>query len=349
MDTLTLPRPDDWHLHLRDGALMQAVAPQAAATFSRAIIMPNLQPPVTTVAEAAAYRQRILAALPAGSTFEPLMTLYLTDNTPPEEIQRAAASGFVHGVKLYPAGATTHSDAGVTDLLLCYDTLAAMEEHRLPLLIHGERTDPELDIFERETAFIDDTLLPLLERHPRLKVVLEHVTTAVGAELITGDDPRLAGTLTPQHLLYSRNDLLVGGLRPHAYCMPILKREADREALLEAATSGHPRVFLGTDSAPHPRSAKEAACCAAGCYSAPIALALYAEAFEAAGALERLEAFASRNGPAFYGLPVNSERITLERVPQEVPPSYPGGEEPVIPLRAGERLSWRFRPAEQSP
>lgn len=343
MDTLTLPRPDDWHLHLRDGALMQAVAPQAAAVFSRAIIMPNLQPPVTTVEQAAAYRQRILGALPAGATFEPLMTLYLTDNTLPEEIARASASGFVHAVKLYPAGATTHSDAGVTDLLLCYDALAAMEEHGLPLLIHGERTGPELDIFERETAFIDDVLQPLLDRHPRLKVVLEHVTTAEGAELVTGDDPRLAGTFTPQHLLYNRNDLLVGGLKPHYYCMPILKREADREALLEAATSGHPRVFLGTDSAPHPQGAKESACGCAGCYTAPIALSLYAEAFEAAGALERLADFAGRNGPAFYGLPVNQETVTLERAPLEVPQSYPGGDEPVVPLRAGETLTWRLR------
>ena len=343
MDTLTLPRPDDWHLHLRDGALMQAVAPQAAAAFARAIIMPNLKPPVTTVAEAAAYRERILAALPEGTGFEPLMTLYLTDNTPPAEIERAVASDLVHAVKLYPAGATTHSDAGVTDLLLCYDTLAAMEDHGLPLLIHGERTDPGLDIFEREAAFIDDVLLPLLDRHPRLRVVLEHVSTAAGAELVTGDDPRLAGTFTPQHLLYSRNDLLVGGLSPHRYCMPVLKRESDREALLAAATSGHPRVFLGTDSAPHPRSAKESGCCAAGCYSAPIALALYAEAFEAAGALERLADFAGRNGPAFYGLPVNDEVITLERAAQAVPSGYPGGEEPVVPLRAGGTVGWRVR------
>ncbi len=346
MDELTLPRPDDWHHHLRDGPLMEAVAPRTAAVFSRAIIMPNLHPPVTTTEQAAAYRQRILAALPQGSTFEPLMTLYLTDNTPPQEIERAAATTFIHAVKLYPAGATTNSDAGVTDLLLCYDTLAAMEEQGIPLLIHGELNEPGLDIFERETAFIDDVLQPLLDRHPRLKVVLEHVTTAEGAELVTGDDPRLAGTFTPQHLLYNRNDLLAGGLRPHRYCMPILKRESDREALLEAATSGHPRVFLGTDSAPHPRGAKEAACGCAGCFTAPHALALYAEIFEDAGALEHLDAFASRNGPAFYGLPVNRETVTLERVAMTVPESYPGGEEAIIPLRAGESLRWRLAPPE---
>ena len=342
-ESITLPRPDDWHLHLRDGAMLQAVAPHAAAVFSRAIIMPNLQPPVTTAEQAAAYRQRILAALPQGTTFEPLMTLYLTDNTPPAEIERAAASGFIHAVKLYPAGATTHSDAGVTDLLLCYDTLAAMEEQGVPLLIHGEQTGPEVDIFHREAAFIDDVLQPLLDRHPRLRVVLEHVTTALGAELVTGDDPRLAGTFTPQHLLYNRNDLLVGGIRPHYYCMPILKRESDREALLEAATSGHPRVFLGTDSAPHPQGAKESACGCAGCYTAPIALGLYAEAFEAAGALEHLPDFASRNGPAFYGLPVNREMITLERECEPVPAHYTAGDQPLVPLRAGESVAWRIR------
>ncbi|MBK1727312.1 dihydroorotase [Halorhodospira neutriphila] len=342
--TLTLPRPDDWHLHLRDGALMQAVAPLAAASFARAIVMPNLQPPITTTERAAAYRRRILAALPAGTAFEPLMTLYLTDNTPAAEIERAAASGIVHAVKLYPAGATTHSDDGVTDLARCTEALAAMAEHGLPLLIHGERIGAGIDLFDRERAFLEETLPPLRDRHPRLKIVLEHVSTALGAELVTGDDPRLAGTFTPQHLLYSRDRLLAGGLKPHYYCMPILKREADREALLEAATSGHPRVFLGTDSAPHPRRAKESACCSAGCFSSPVALGLYAEAFEAAGALERLEAFASRNGPAFYGLPVNDERVVLAREEAAVPEAYPaGGEDTVVPLRAGESLAWRLR------
>ncbi len=341
MDTLTIPRPDDWHLHLRDGEMLRAVAPHSAAVFGRAIVMPNLTPPVTTTEAALAYRERILDALPTGSPFQPLMTLYLTDQTPPGEMERAAAGG-VHGIKLYPAGATTNSASGVTDLRRCEETLAAMEAAGLPLLVHGERVGDDIDIFDREAAFIDTVLLPLLARHPRLKVVLEHVTTAAGAELVTGDDPRLAGTFTPQHLLYDRNHLLAGGLRPHYYCMPILKRRRDREALLEAATSGHPRVFLGTDSAPHPRHSKESSCGCAGCYSAPIALPLYAEAFEAAGNLKRLEAFASRNGPAFYGLPVNEETITLERRETPVPVSYTAGNAELIPLRAGGTTAWRI-------
>ncbi|MBK1735031.1 dihydroorotase [Halorhodospira abdelmalekii] len=344
MDELTIPRPDDWHLHLRDGPLLQAVVGYSAAHFGRAIIMPNLRPPVTTVEQAAAYRERILAALPPGSDFTPLMTLYLTAQTTPQEIEQAAASGFVQAVKLYPAGATTHSEAGVHDLRACDETLAAMAELGLPLLVHGEENAAELDIFEREQVFIERTLLPAMARHRRLKVVLEHVTSAEGARLVTGNEANLAGTFTPQHLLYNRNALLSGGLRPHLYCMPILKREADRVALLEAATSGHPRVFLGTDSAPHPRGAKESACGCAGCFSAPWALALYAEAFDSVGALGHFEAFASRNGPEFYGLPVSGQTLTLRRQVESVPEFYGAGDESgdacIVPLRAGGEVAW---------
>lgn len=347
MDTITLPRPDDWHLHLRDGEVLRTVVPHTARDFGRAIVMPNLQPPITETAQAVAYRERILAARPEGSDFTPLMTLYLTEATTPSEVELAAASGVVHALKMYPAGATTHSDAGVRDVRRCEETLAAMEAHGLPLLMHGERVGDGIDLFDREQRFLDDVLAPLRARHPRLRLVLEHVTTAAGARLVTGDDPYLAGTFTPQHLLYDRNDLLAGGLRPHYYCMPILKRREDREALLEAATSGHPRVFLGTDSAPHTQDRKECACGCAGCYTAPQALALYAEAFEAAGALERLPDFASRNGPAFYGLPVNATTVTLERRPQGVPTAYGAAPEDrsraIIPLRAGGEVAWRVR------
>ncbi|MCG5549341.1 dihydroorotase [Halorhodospira halochloris] len=340
MQQLTIPRPDDWHLHLRDGATLRAVVTHSAQHFARAIVMPNLNPPVTTLEQASAYRDRILAALPAGSRFEPLMTLYLTDQTSAEQIEQAAASGIIAAVKLYPAGATTNSAAGVTDLRNCTGVLNTMSEIGLPLLIHGEQTSAAIDIFAREQAFIEQVFMPLRERHPDLKIVLEHVTSAAGAKLVCGSDTNLAATFTPQHLLYNRNDLLVGGLKPHFYCMPILKREDDRQALLEAATSGHPRLFLGTDSAPHPRSAKESACGCAGCFSAPIALGLYAEAFAQAGKLENLEAFASRNGPAFYGLPVNSETITLQKCSSPVPETYPGGDEQIVPLRAGESVAW---------
>lgn len=347
MEQLTLPRPDDWHLHLREGATLRAVAQHSAEVFARAIIMPNLNPPVTSREDATAYRQRILAALPEGSSFEPLMTLYLSEQTSAAQIEAAATSGIVAGAKLYPAGATTNSTAGVNDLRNCHATLARMAELGMPLLVHGEHTRVDIDIFEREQAFIDQVLLPLRDRHPELKIVFEHVTSAAGARLVTGNDPNLAGTFTPQHLLYNRNHLLVGGLKPHFYCMPILKREDDRAALVEAATSGHPRVFLGTDSAPHRRAAKESACGCAGCFSAPIALGLYAEVFAAAGKLDQLEAFASRNGPAFYGLPVNSDSITLQRRAVEVPLVYSaGGEEEIVPLRAGERVEWSIAPGE---
>lgn len=359
MDALELPRPDDWHLHLRDGPMLRRVVPHAAAVFGRAIVMPNLAPPVTTVEQATAYRQRILAAAPTGSTFTPLMTLYLTGETTTGEIEKAARSGIVHGVKMYPPGATTHSEHGVTDPRRCAPVFEAMAAHGLPLLLHGEVAGPDVDIFDREARFIDEVLLPLRSRHPQLRMVLEHVSSRAGAELVTGSDELLGATFTPQHLLYNRNDLLAGGLRPHYYCMPILKRERDREALLEAATSGHPRVFLGTDSAPHPRDRKETACGCAGCYTAPFALGLYAEAFEEAGALERLEAFAGRNGPAFYGLPVNDGTVTLQRIPEDIPAAYDeSGNEPdgsagsdagdrpptVVPLRAGERVTWTVRP-----
>lgn len=342
MHQLTIPRPDDWHLHLRDGATLQAVTPYSAQVFARAIIMPNLNPPITTLEQASAYRQRILAARPAGSSFEPLMTLYLTEQTSVEDIAQAVAGGIISAVKLYPAGATTNSAGGVNDLRNCAATLAAMAELGLPLLVHGELPRADIDIFAREQAFIDQVLMPLRERHPELKIVFEHVTSAAGAQLVTGNDPKLAGTFTPQHLLYNRNHLLAGGLKPHFYCMPILKRETDREALLEAATSGHPRVFLGTDSAPHPRHAKESARGCAGCFSAPIALGLYAEAFAQAGRLENLEAFASRNGPAFYALPVNSDSLTLQHDSFAVPAAYPGGGEQLVPLRAGESIEWRI-------
>ncbi|MBK5913015.1 dihydroorotase [Rhodocyclus purpureus] len=341
---ITITRPDDWHLHLRDGEALAAVLPHTARQFARAIVMPNLKPPVTTVADAAAYRERILAALPAGLDFEPLMTLYLTDRTSPDEIRRAADSGFVKAVKLYPAGATTNSDAGVTDLAHCAAALAEMERLGLPLLVHGEVTDPEIDIFDREQVFIERVLQPLLARHPGLRVVFEHITTAEAAAFVSEAGDNVGATITAHHLLYNRNAIFVGGVRPHYYCLPVLKRERHREALVRAAISGSPRFFLGTDSAPHARGAKEAACGCAGCYTAHAALELYAEAFDAAGALDRLEAFASFNGPDFYRLPRNRGQVTLVREGWTAPPAYPfGGSETIVPLRAGEAMHWVMR------
>ncbi len=341
---LTLQRPDDWHLHLRDGAALAAVLPHSARQFARAIVMPNLRPPITTVAAAIDYRQRILAALPPGSSFEPLMTLYLTDNTPATEIRRAVDSGLVHAVKLYPAGATTHSDAGVTDLERCTPAIAVMEQLGLPLLVHGEVTDSAVDLFDREEAFIARVLQPLLRRHPALKVVFEHVTTRQAVDFVNQCPTNVAATITAHHLLYNRNAIFNGGIRPHFYCLPVLKRETHRRALLQAATSGSSKFFLGTDSAPHARSTKEAACGCAGCYSAHAALELYAEAFDAVGAIDRLEAFASFHGADFYGLPRNEQRVTLEKVDWPTPESFPFLENDVLlPLRAGEILHWRLR------
>ncbi|MGH8790104.1 MAG: dihydroorotase [Cupriavidus necator] len=340
---LTITRPDDWHLHLRDGAALAAVLPDTARQFARAIIMPNLKPPVTTVAQAQAYRARILAALPAGMQFEPLMTLYLTDNTTAEEIAAAKASGFVHGVKLYPAGATTNSDAGVTDIRRCYPALEAMQRAGLPLLVHGEVTDPSIDIFDREAVFIDRVMTPLRRDMPELKVVFEHITTKDAAEYVRDASGPVGATITAHHLLYNRNAIFIGGIRPHYYCLPVLKRETHREALVAAAVSGNPRFFLGTDSAPHARGLKEHACGCAGCYTALHAMELYAEAFDAAGALDKLEAFASFNGPAFYGLPRNTGTLTLEREDWELPAELPYGDTTLVPLRGGETLRWKAR------
>jgi dihydroorotase len=339
--TLTISRPDDWHLHLRDGERMRAVVGATARTFARAVVMPNLSPPVTTVAAAAAYRDRILAALPASSTFAPLMTLYLTEDTPVEEIVHARESGFVIGVKYYPAGATTNSASGVTDLKRVTAAIAAMEKHGLPLLLHGEVTDADVDIFDRERVFIDRHLTRLVRDFPALKMVLEHITTSEGAAFVDAAPPNVGATITPQHLSWSRNALLAGGLRPHFYCMPVLKREAHRLALVRASTGGSPKYFLGTDSAPHAKGEKESACGCAGCYSAPVAMELYAEAFEAAGALDRLEAFASFHGADFYGVPRNTETITLKRDAWTVPASYPLADQAVVPLRSGETVRWR--------
>jgi dihydroorotase len=340
--SLTLRRPDDLHLHLRDGEPMRSVLPFTAARFARALIMPNLRPPVTTTQQALQYRQRILDALPAGMTLEPLMTLYLTDRTDPAEAGRAKASGCIVGFKLYPAGATTHSDAGVTDIRKVDAVLSRMEEEDLVLQVHGEVTDPTVDVFDREARFIDEVLAPLAARHPRLRIVFEHITTRAAVQFVLGSRPGIAATLTPQHLLMNRNALFAGGIRPHHYCLPVLKREADREALIAAAASGDPRLFLGTDSAPHARAAKEAACGCAGIFSAPGALELYAEAFEAAGALQRLEAFASEHGADFYRLPRNAGRLTLVKSAWEVPRSYAFGTEEIVPLRAGEHIGWRL-------
>ena len=340
---ITITRPDDWHLHLRDGEALASVLPHSARQFARAIIMPNLRPPVTTVAAAAGYRQRILGALPEGLRFEPLMTLYLTDNTPVDEIRRAADSGFVKAVKLYPAGATTNSDAGVTDLLKCDAVLAEMEKLGLPLLVHGEVTDPAIDIFDRENVFIETVMQPLLARRPGLRIVFEHITTKEAAEFVAASSANVAATITAHHLLYNRNAIFAGGVRPHYYCLPVLKREKHRAALIHAASSGNRKFFLGTDSAPHAKGAKENACGCAGCYTAHAALELYAEAFEAAGALDRLEAFASFNGPDFYRLPRNSGTVTLEKMSWQTPEVFPYvGGDTLLPLRAGETLTWKL-------
>jgi dihydroorotase len=342
LSALVIRRPDDWHLHLRDGAALAAVLPFTAARFARAIVMPNLSPPVTTTAAALAYRERILGALPAGARFEPLMTLYLTDHTPVEEIARAKAAGCVLGCKLYPAGATTHSAAGVTDVRRLDAVLARMEELGLVLQVHGEVTDPTVDVFERESRFLDTVLGPLAARHPRLRIVFEHITTRAALEFVLSARAGVAATITPQHLLMNRNALFAGGLRPHHYCAPVLKTEEDRAALLAAVARGSTRLFLGTDSAPHARTAKETACGCAGIFSAHAGIELYAEAFAAAGALDRLEAFASGHGADFYGLPRNRDTVTLLAEPWEVPARYPFGTEELVPLRAGERIAWRL-------
>lgn len=343
MNTLTLTRPDDWHLHLRDGATMHAVLPDTVRQFGRAIVMPNLRPPVTTTAMAQEYRQRILGALPAGLRFEPLMTLYLTDNTSPDEIANAKTSGFVHGVKLYPAGATTNSDSGVTDLAKCRLALAAMEKHGMPLLVHAEVTDADVDVFDREKVFIDRHMIPLTRDFPGLRVVFEHITTGDAAQFVAEAPSTIGATITAHHLLMNRNALFTGGIRPHHYCLPVLKREEHRKALVAAAISGSPKFFLGTDSAPHARSAKEAACGCAGMYTAHAAIELYAEAFEAAGALDKLEAFASFNGADFYGLPRNTGQITLLRTPWQVPETMPFGDDVLVPLRAGQSIAWKLQ------
>ena len=341
-DTLTLRRPDDWHLHLRDEQEMRAVIGFSAERFGRAIVMPNLKPPVTSVELARAYRERILAAVPRKLAFEPLMTLYLTEDTTPAEIDNARASGIIAGVKLYPAGATTHSEAGVRSMTRVSSVLERMERCALPLLIHGEVMDPQVDIFQREQRFIEEVLAPLVARFAGLKVVLEHVTTRAAVEFVRGARAGVAATITPQHLLFNRNALFAGGMRPHHYCLPVLKEESDRQALLQAATSGNARFFLGTDSAPHARAAKENACGCAGIFSAHAALELYAEAFEAAGALERLQAFASEFGADFYGLPRNSGNITLIKESWRPPPHYAFGSDTLVPLRAGESVAWRL-------
>jgi len=345
-EPLRLAQPDDWHLHLRDGAALASVVAHTAERFARAIVMPNLKPPVTTTAQAIAYRERILAAL-AGLwggrfDFEPLMTLYLTDRLPREEIDRAKASGVVHGVKLYPAGATTNSEEGVTDLAAVYPVLERMQRLDLPLLVHGESIDPEVDVFDRERRFIDQRLMRILRDFPELRVVFEHITTREAVDFVLAAPATLAATITAHHLLYNRGAMFAGGLRPHLYCLPVLKREIHRQALVQAATSGHPRFFLGTDSAPHALGAKQAACGCAGIYTAHAAIELYAEAFDRAGALERLEGFASHFGADFYRLPRNTHAIRLERRPWRVPESYALGPDRVVPLRAGEEIAWRL-------
>jgi len=339
MDTLTLIQPDDWHVHVRDGAALHTVVPHTARQFARALIMPNLKPPVTTAQAALAYKDRILAAVPAGLAFEPLMSLYLTDHLPPEEIARAADAGVV-ACKLYPAGATTHSDAGVTNIRNIYPTLEAMQRHGLLLLVHGEVTSPEVDLFDREAVFIEEQLIPLCRDFPELKIVMEHITTQEAAQYVTQAGRFTAATITAHHLLYNRNAIFTGGIRPHYYCLPVLKREVHRQALVQAATSGSPQFFLGTDSAPHPAHLKEHASGCAGCYTAHAALELYAEVFDAAGALHRLEGFASFHGPDFYGLPRNTSTVTLKRESWTPPLSFPLGEAELKPLRSGEALPW---------
>ena len=342
MERITLARPDDWHIHLRDDAALATTVPHCARRFGRVIAMPNLAPPVTNTAQAAAYRERILRHVPAGCAFEPLLALYLTDTTDKTEIARAARSGFIPAAKLYPAGATTHSSAGVTDLEALYPVLECMADQNMLLLIHGEVTDESVDIFDREAAFIERHLAPLVRRLPGLRVVLEHITTTEAVDFVAAAPPTVAATITPHHLLLNRNDLLAGGIRPHHYCLPVLKRERHRQSLLRAATGGNPRFFAGTDSAPHERLRKETACGCAGIYSAHAAVELYAEAFAAAGALERLEAFCGHHGADFYGLPRNKETITLVRQTWRIPETYPlaGGE--LVPLRAGEEISWQI-------
>ena len=345
MSGLVIRRPDDWHLHLRDGAALAAVLPFTATRFARAIVMPNLRPAVTTTAQALDYRRRILASLPAGCAFEPLMTLYLTDDTPVAEVERARSSGCIFGFKLYPAGATTYSESGVTDLGRIAAVLERMAELGVVLEVHGEVTDPAVDIFDREARFIERTLAPLVERLPKLRVVLEHITTREAVDFVLGARAGVAATVTPQHLLLNRNALFAGGIRPHHYCAPVLKAEADRAALLAAVTRGSERFFLGTDSAPHARAAKESSCGCAGIFSAHAGIELYAEAFEAAGALEKLEGFAALHGADFYGLARNGGTLTLVREPWEVPAHYPFGADELVPLRAGERIAWRLAPA----
>jgi dihydroorotase len=344
MHRIEITTPDDWHLHLRDGEHLRAVVGHSAARFARAIVMPNLKPPVTTTAAALAYRERIFAAIPPGAGFTPLMTLYLTDNTPPEEIDRARASGAVFAVKYYPAGATTNSDSGVTDIGRCLRTLERMAAAGMPLLVHGEVTDPEVDLFDRERVFLERVLAPLIARLPRLKVVVEHITTAEAVAFVQAAPANVAATITAHHLLLNRNAIFQGGIRPHLYCLPVLKREVHRQALMRAATSGDPRFFLGTDSAPHARHTKETACGCAGIYTAHAAIELYAEALETAGALERLEAFASWHGPDFYGLPRNTTRMTLRKAPWRVPDVLEFGADRLVPLRAGESVAWSVEP-----
>lgn len=340
LSILTITRPDDWHLHLRDGPALRDTVADAARHFARAIVMPNLAPPVTTTAQAGVYRQRILTARPEGSDWQPLMVLYLTDNTPPDEIDRAVSSGFIHAVKYYPAGATTNSDSGVTDIKNAYGVLERMEKLGLPLLLHGEVTDQHIDIFDREAVFIERTLAPLCTQFPRLKIVLEHITTAQGAQFVASGGDNIAATITPQHLLYNRNDLLAGGIRPHNYCLPILKRSTHQQALIEAATGGSGKFFLGTDSAPHPQSKKESACGCAGCYSHHGAIELYAEVFDRANALDKLEGFASHFGPTFYGLPINEKKLTLRRSPWQLPATTQLGDDLMVPFYASETLQW---------
>jgi dihydroorotase len=342
VDRITITRPDDWHVHLRDAEGLQSVVADTARRFARAIVMPNLRSPVLTTAHALAYRERVLKALPPGVAFTPLMTLYLTDSTRPEEIRKAKASGFVHGVKYYPAGATTHSESGVTNIVKCFAVLEELARQGMPLLIHGEVTDPEVDAFDRESAFIERELAMLVGRFPGLKIVLEHITTSDAAQFVSQAPATVAATITAHHLLLNRNALFSGGMRPHHYCLPILKREQHRRALLAAATSGGAKFFIGTDSAPHERATKEAACGCAGLYTAHAAIELYAEAFDAENALDRLERFASFNGADFYGRPRNSQRILLERRPWRVPPSLPYGEGTLVPLRAGEDVMWQI-------
>lgn len=339
---LTITRPDDWHLHVRDGAVLKNIVPFTARQFARAIIMPNLTPPVTTTQQAMQYRERIIAAIPSQTAFEPLMTLYLTNNTPADEIRRAHDSGMIRAVKLYPAGATTNSDAGVTDIKNCYKTLEAMQDTGMPLLVHGEVVDPAVDVFDREKVFIDRVLIPTTKAFPELKIVFEHITTKDAADFVMGSDDHIGATITPQHLLYNRNAIFKGGIRPHYYCLPVLKREHHRQALVKAAISGNKKFFLGTDSAPHARNRKENACGCAGIFSAPLAMELYARAFEENNALDKLESFASFHGADFYGQPRNTDKVTLEKTSWQVPEHYPFGDETIVPFHAGETEHWKL-------